>query len=1550
MRFQRNAIHPGALAPNAWSARSTERPLIMPVVRTMRSMGLLGVALAFTGVGALHAQISGLPNCGGNNQVSCSPFGSEFWNGGTGFCDAGLKPSKGDFDALFGNGGSCINDTRSTVSDGSWALWALQQQRNGIQGKLPINMITTLGTHNSFSNISDGDKDPLSADQYYSITDQLNMGARFLRTDPHYYFGQVRACHGSTNVECALQGVAPNIGVGAALVPIIGAINALLLTPISPLIPVIDAAVVAFTAIESAYPINNRYWAWTIREIGDWLNAPGNNKEVLIMEFSDEAGGSSSDTSHDQYINAPIGQYLGSKVFTPSDLANWQTNNNSSGWPSLQWLQQNGKQVIIFNSKSNPEVDTFETSRPNCTDSSGNTIPNCPFVHLGVNYITQSQPDGTLTSGFQTCTTTSPIYASNVPVGLSFPAAQAHGYWIETGEDRSLSAYFADPSTILTDPPEVTQAAACSVSLIQLDFLMSLGSAPGSAQRSGPDVRREAAIWSYEQNDYGTDGPAVMKVSPSLGTPGRWTSTSPGTALPIACKSTSGGTWMVSATAQPTDYYHALTACPIGASFSAPQTDADNAALLAQAKAANVTRVLLNYSAVAIPPTAVNPASIDAYMDRAGAPPDDQHFSIDGFPYISVVPSLVLNGSNLVSLDIDNMNFSLFSGPVAATMAYNQETAQTVPDGVYQAQMNSNPYNTADSTSVPTSIGALTTHVMEPTATSFSVLGSYGPTSPVVLAATVLPSCGTFPTLGDGSAITITGGVTFTDVYTPPGAGSPTTTTLGTIPINNYPSDISANNNGVLTALTGNVQGYNCAADNTVCASTPLAPGTHTITASYAFDSTYGSSAATPIAITVGGFFSPSGLSFSFAPGSSAPQTQTVALATSQTFSGFGAVAPDLPGGALTVTQQTGGYAVTVTPGSALPGTYQESLRFTSSSPALTVNVPVIVNIYGKTPQPSLSSLSFSSVNQSTPATQTLQVTYSGGGITAKSTASWLTAHATLSSATTIGTTQASVSVAVNPAGLPAGTYTGSINIFVPGYSTPLVAPVAVTLNTSITSGPLTTIATVPTGLTVTIDGSPYTTPASFPWAAGSTHSMQAASAPVALGTGSRAVFENWSTGSTSPAITISSVTPGTTYTANFTTQYQVSGQVQPACQGTMTPLRIWVNQNSPLNIQATPLSNTYFAGFTGSVNSLNPSQSISTINAPISVVANFSKTPVVPVPVTLATSPAGLEVTLDGLTIQTPSTQTLAVGSAHILAVPTPQASTGTRYSFSDWSDGTQSNTRSITVSQSNNTYTANFGTQYLLTTIASPIAGGTVAVTNPSADSYYPAGATETVTATPSSGYYFIGFKGVTGTSNVTTTTMVGPEVVAANFGVLSDSMISWAQPASITFGSALSAKQLNATANVPGTFVYTPAIGFVPPEGNGYTLSVTFTPTSPAYRPSTKTVTIDVLPAGVAALVVPSTMTRDPNTKELTVEITLANTGTAPYDNIVMKSALIGTTHPGEQLPTIPTLRGSGIAVVTLTYPPIVGASGTVTTQTISGTYTGGTFNYAARVVLP
>ncbi len=75
----------------------------------------------------------------------------------------------------------------------------------------------------------------------------------------------------------------------------------------------------------------------------------------------------------------------------------------------------------------------------------------------------------------------------------------------------------------------------------------------------------------------------------------------------------------------------------------------------------------------------------------------------------------------------------------------------------------------------------------------------------------------------------------------------------------------------------------------------------------------------------------------------------------------------------------------------------------------------------------------------------------------------------------------------------------------------------------------------------------------------------------------------------------------------------------------------------------------------------------------------------------------------------------------------------------------------------------------------------------------------------------------------------------------------VITWSNPADITYGAALGEAQLNATASAAGTFAYTPAAGTVLPAGTGQTLSVLFTPTdTAAYTNATATVTVNVLKA--------------------------------------------------------------------------------------------------------
>lgn len=86
-----------------------------------------------------------------------------------------------------------------------------------------------------------------------------------------------------------------------------------------------------------------------------------------------------------------------------------------------------------------------------------------------------------------------------------------------------------------------------------------------------------------------------------------------------------------------------------------------------------------------------------------------------------------------------------------------------------------------------------------------------------------------------------------------------------------------------------------------------------------------------------------------------------------------------------------------------------------------------------------------------------------------------------------------------------------------------------------------------------------------------------------------------------------------------------------------------------------------------------------------------------------------------------------------------------------------------------------------------------------------------------------------------------------VTSNVAVLTVTLanptLTWATPAAISYSALLTNTQLNASANVPGTFTYTPGVGALLNAGSK-TLSVLFSPTDSArYRTASATVSIMV-----------------------------------------------------------------------------------------------------------
>ncbi|HME00135.1 MAG TPA: Ig-like domain repeat protein [Terriglobia bacterium] len=226
------------------------------------------------------------------------------------------------------------------------------------------------------------------------------------------------------------------------------------------------------------------------------------------------------------------------------------------------------------------------------------------------------------------------------------------------------------------------------------------------------------------------------------------------------------------------------------------------------------------------------------------------------------------------------------------------------------------------------------------------------------------------------------------------------------------------------------------------------------------------------------------------------------------------------------------------------------------------------------------------------------------------------------------------------------------------------------------------------------------------------------------------------------------------------------------------------------------------------------------------------------PVSVTVTMSPIGRSVSVDGGRAITKATAyTWAQGGSHTLAIinTTQAGAAGTQYVWSNWSDGGAA-THIVTAPSSATTYTANFNTQYQLTTAVSPSGAGTV---SPLTGGYDNAGTPVPLSATPASGYVFQNWSTtasgtLTNPTNPTTATvsLSGPATVTATFGELKTSLSglitgvsgtqgarAWTITLSNTGPGAASAAQINSlTLKQTGGAACSPAISSAFPVSAG------------------------------------------------------------------------------------------------------------------------------------
>lgn len=306
-------------------------------------------------------------------------------------------------------------------------------------------------------------------------------------------------------------------------------------------------------------------------------------------------------------------------------------------------------------------------------------------------------------------------------------------------------------------------------------------------------------------------------------------------------------------------------------------------------------------------------------------------------------------------------------------------------------------------------------------------------------------------------------------------------------------------------------------------------------------------------------------------------------------------------------------------------------------------------------------------------------------------------------------------------------------------------------------------ITTNPEGLRIIVDGTACQSPIDFNWTSGSVHTIGIDSTTQYSGAGTRHSFQSWSDGGEQThQITVNGVT---VYTAVFTTQYYLTTANNPENGGAMTPAPPgnWYDKNSSVAIHAVPdTANGYrFLGWAGSLSGItNPTSVL--MDAPRTITARYGRL----FSVILNTQPEGLSVSVDGTKYSTPSSFNWEHNSVHSIAVDTLKSGgANTRYAFKKWNDN-KPRQHNVTII-SDSVFTAQYTTQYYLTTAVTPENSGTVIPAAPGAWIDKDSTVQVQAIANNQAGYAFSGWVGaLTGNVNPASLLMDAPKSLMAQF----------------------------------------------------------------------------------------------------------------------------------------------------------------------------------------
>ena len=540
------------------------------------------------------------------------------------------------------------------------------------------------------------------------------------------------------------------------------------------------------------------------------------------------------------------------------------------------------------------------------------------------------------------------------------------------------------------------------------------------------------------------------------------------------------------------------------------------------------------------------------------------------------------------------------------------------------------------------------------------------------------------------------------------------------------------------------------------------------------------------------------------------------------------------------------------------------AITVTKATPAITWPAPASI-VYGTT-------LSSTQLNATTSVPGTFAYTPVAGTVLAAGAGQTLSTTFTPTDPSNYTTATASVSITVTKA-------TPSIS---------WTAPANIVYGTALGAAQLNATTSVPGTFA-------YTPVAGTVLSAGAGQTLSTTFTPTDLA--------NYTTATTTRTITVTKATPSITWptppdivygtalgAAQLNATSGVAGTfVYTPVAGTVLP----AGAGQALSVTLTPTDAANYTTATASV-SLNvlKASPVVTWPAPASIVYGTA----------LGASQLNATADVGGSFVYSPAAgAVLDAGSQTLSVTFTP--------SNANYSSATRTVTLSVTPALPVLTLT---GGHFTYDTVAHPasatatgVGGATVA--GSFALTYSPGGAAAPVNA----GSYGVTATFTSGNSNysggsATTTITIDP----------ADPDPTWPTPADIVYGTPLGASQLNALASIPGTYVYNPPASTILNAGNGQVLSMTFTPTSPNYRPYTKTVLINVLKASPA--------------------ITWANPVDITVSNALTGAQLNATANvPGTfaYTPAAGTVLPAGNQVLSVTFTPTDAANYNTATQSVT-----------------